>query len=118
MANADRDSALVTIANGQSLSDAADVRRQRIVGILMPASWTTASLTFQGSHDGTTYRDVYDGDGNELTVPAAASRAIGLNAEQQLTLCGWNFLKVRSGTAGSAVNQGAARELTLTLEPL
>lgn len=104
-----------TIANGASLSDVVelpDVAGFYVMGIQMPAAWTAASLTFQGSADGGAYGDVYDVDGTEVTVTTAAGRYITLDPA---TLAGLTFLKVRSGTAAAAVAQGAERKITLLL---
>ena len=48
-----------TIANGASLSDGQSLGGRTPAIIMMSAAWTAASLTFQGSHDGTTYYDLY-----------------------------------------------------------
>lgn len=101
-----------TIANGTALSDAVNLQSHRIFALQMPASWTTAGLTFQGSYDGVTYADVYDESGTEVTVAAAASRFIILDPAKFL---GLQKLKIRSGTTGSPVNQAAAREIYLVL---
>lgn len=102
----------VTIANGASLSGVADLTGFMLAGIQMPAAWTAASLTFQVSIDGTTYTDMYATDGTEVTVTgAAASRFLAFVPSD---FAGARYLKVRSGTTGSPVNQGAARTLILS----
>lgn len=106
----------VSIANGASLSDAGNLGPFRLVGIVMPATWTAANLTFQVSDDaGTTYNNLYDDLGTEVTVTAAASRYIALDPA---VFAGINYLKVRSGTSGSAVNQGGDRTITLVTRPV
>jgi len=108
-----------TIAQGASLSDAVDTGGLTILSILMPATWDAAVLTFQGSLDGVTYGNVYDESGNEYTVQAAASRAIGIDAASPLL--GFRYIKVRSGTAASAVNQTTGdgpRAISLAVRPL
>ena len=102
------------IANGASLSGAVTMTGGRLARITMPAAWTAASLTFQASSDGATYGDLYDKDGVEYTVSAAASREIIIPLVDFL---GVAYLKVRSGTSGTPVNQGAARTLKLVLVP-
>ncbi len=100
----------LTVASGQSLSASIDIKDQPIVAIEMPASWTTANLTFQGSNDGTTFKDVYNLDGDEYKITAAASRYIVLSPfEFQWA----RYIKVRSGTTGTPVSQGADRTLVL-----
>jgi len=106
----------VTIANGESLSAAANLDRLALVGIVMPSGWTAADLTFQAceTYDGT-YVDIYDTGGNEVTVTTAASRWIAIAPQDFLSA---RFLKVRSGGAGAAVNQAADRTITLILRPV
>lgn len=100
-----------TIANGASLSGAVDLGTKRLARINMPSSWTTANLTFQVSADGTNYANLYDATGTEKTVQAAASRAIILDFSEWI---GARYIKVRSGTSGTPVNQGAERILQLS----
>jgi hypothetical protein len=104
----------VTIASGQSLSPAFDAGAGRLAALVMPAAWTAAAITFQGSADGSTYADLYDDQGNEATVQAAASRAIALDVLAPL-VGAFRYLKVRSGTGGAPVNQAAARAIGYAL---
>jgi len=106
------DVATATIANGASLSGAVDCSAGRLGAIVMPASWTTANLTFSSSVDGVTYNDKKDSVGNEYTVTAAASQFITLNPQDFLHD---RYIKIRSGTSGTPVNQGAARSITVSL---
>jgi len=95
-----------TIANGASLSDAINLRGEVLVGIEMPAAWTAANLTFQASMDNATYLNVYSAAGAELVVTAAASQFIWVDPSN---FAGCRWIKVRSGTSGTPVNQGAER---------
>ncbi len=107
--------ASAVIANGTSLAAAVNLGAGRLAGIQMPAAWDAANLTFQVSQDGVTYQNLYDATGAEIVVTAAAARYIALN--QQLWT-GINFLKVRSGTSVTPVNQTAARSVVLIATPL
>jgi len=98
------------IASGTSLSPAVAVSNGRLIALQMPAAWTAAVLTFQGSMDGTTYTDLYDSLGSEISVTVAAAHGIALDVT---AFAGWQWLKIRSGTGASAVNQGADRTLLL-----
>jgi hypothetical protein len=100
------------IASGASLSGIIRCNDGLPAAIAMPSTWTTASLTFQGSADGVTFLDLYDSAGNEITVTAAASRLIVFHPAD---LCGLVALKVRSGTSGTPVNQAADRTLSVVL---
>lgn len=116
----------VTILSGASLSEEVDVRHFQIVAIQMPTSWTTAALTFQarpGAADVTpkaneTLQNVYDDAGTEVSVAAADDRYIALTGAKLDALTSVGALKIRSGTAGSPVNQDADRTLVLVLAPL
>lgn len=105
--------ASVTIANNASLSGAVELGSARLVGIEMPGAWTTAGITFQVSSDGTNFSDLYD-DSTERTYAVAASRYVAVPLDKWT---GIRHIKVRSGTAGSPVNQGAARVIKLSLLP-
>jgi hypothetical protein len=98
-----------TIANGESLSGAIPVAPLVPIGIIMPASWTTAGLSFAVSVDDTNFYPLQDMSA-EVTAAAAAGQYIALLPS---TFIGIVSLKIRSGTAGSPVNQGAARTLIL-----
>lgn len=105
----------VTIANGASLSDAADIEAKTLIAIDMPSSWTTANLTLQASIDNSTWDNVFDSTGTEVTISAAASRFILLNPADYVSV---RYLKVRSGTSGTPVNQGGARTITLVVRAI
>lgn len=103
------------IDNGASLSAAVDLGNNRLSRVVIPAAWTTANLTFQTSADGTTYTDLYDAAGTEYTVTVGgALRSIVIPLADFI---GVRYVKVRSGTTGSAVTQGAARSIILVCVP-
>lgn len=102
-----------TIASGESLSG--EIRLPEgffLTGVQTPSAWTTTAsgCTFQVSVDGTTYTDAYDETGTEITFQAAASRWIRLPELGAL-----RFVKIRSGTSGTPVNQAGARTLNLSI---
>lgn len=102
------DTMVARIAASASLSGAVEIGDALAVAIHMPATWTTAGITFQASFDGTTYNNVYDDAGNEVTISAAASRAIVILTN---VLTPFKYIKIRSGTSGAAVTQAAERIL-------
>jgi hypothetical protein len=100
------------IASGQSLSGVIDFNDPdvRPCGLLMPAAWTAAGLTFQGSIDGSTFGNIYLSSGAEYAVTADASLFIPLDSTQ---FAAAQFLKIRSGTNSVPVTQGANRTITV-----
>lgn len=107
----------VIIQAGQSLSAAINVGEREVVGILIPAGWTAANLTFQANHDGeSAFLNVHDSAGTELTVTAAASRYIAFTESIRTAFEGIRNLKVRSGTAGTPVNQASSITIQLLVK--
>jgi hypothetical protein len=102
----------VTITNGTSLSAAVDLGGLTLVGVLLPATWTAAGISFQaGEPTGTTFGKLVNSAGTEVT-------AAGLTGGEYVTLdpnamYGYRHVKVRSGTNGTPVNQGADRVVRL-----
>lgn len=106
-----------TIANGTAITAAIDLLNGRLVGVQL-ASWTAANLTFQVSFDGTTFADLFDDGGNEVTVTTGGADRVLLFRSNLVDLFrGAQKIKVRSGTTGVPVNQGAERTLRLFLAP-
>ena len=100
----------VVIANGESLSTALDLDGGVLEGFIMPAAWTAATVSFEGSMDDTTYYECGDGTA-EVSLVADAGWLISIGAG---TIHGLGrYVKVRSGTSVLPVNQGAARTITL-----
>ena len=97
-----RNIVIATIANGANLSDAVNLRGEVLVGVRMCAVWDAANLTFQVSMDDVTYLNAYSGAGAEHVVTAAASRHIWVDPN---AFAGYRWLKVRSGTVGTPVDQ-------------
>lgn len=113
-----------TIASGSSLTSAVRIGGGvdqagnttpdsfHLFAIIFPSAWTAANATFQISADGTTFVDLYDADGTETIAQADASRAVHLDPA---IFSAVPYLKIRSGTSGTPVNQAADRVLTLVL---
>lgn len=97
------------------LSDAINFGGGTISSIAMSTGWTDASLTFQGSLDGTNYYDVYTSTGGEVSYSTTASRALVFDP---IFWAAFSSIKVRSGTAAIPVAQAAARTLTIGLQAL
>ncbi len=104
----------VKILQGASITAAIDLGGQRLAAIQTPAAWTAANFTFQvGVGDGAdsaVYANMFDSGGNEYTVTAAASETIML---PYADFIGIRYIKIRSGTNGTPVNQAADRLLLL-----
>lgn len=119
----------VTIANGASISGAANVVNTSVVALVTPAAWTAAGIGFHASYDnGTTYVQVaipdytasppFGLDEYEILaadVPTAEAYYIAIPPE---LLLGASHVKVRSQTAGTPVNQNAERTVRLVVRDI
>lgn len=109
----------VTIANGASVSGEIDLSKTCLIGLVMPAAWTTAAVTIEVSVDGgATYTGLaYDDTGtqcNSIASPVAGSAyALSLSG-----LLPYGTARIRSGTTATPVNQGADRTIQIITRPL
>lgn len=110
------ENAVASILNGQSLSGAISLGGVRLFGLVMPAAWTAAVVTFQASFDnGATWVSMYDASGNELSVTVGASRYVALDP---VYFAAVPMIRLRSGTAAAPVNQGQDSPISLVLRSI
>ncbi len=95
----------VTIANGATLSSAVDLDGLGLVGIIMPAAFTGATIGFMVSPDNSTFTDLYTTANTIIAMSVTQGRAYAMQAGD---LAGFRYLKIKS-----ASSEGAARTLTL-----
>jgi hypothetical protein len=95
-----------TILNGAALSNAINLRGEVLVAVRMPAAWTAAGITFQVSMDNVTYLNAYAAGGGEVALVVVAAHHVWLDPAAYM---GFRWIKVRSGTGGTPVNQLAER---------
>lgn len=109
-----------TIANAGSLSGTIALDGFVLMAIQMPAAWTAADITFDGSVDGTTFSPVFDDSGTEVKITAAAAATLAgkvcVNASLLEKLAALYAIRIRSGVSGATVAQGAARSFSLVLK--
>lgn len=104
-----------TIAASAYLSNAIKIEDYTNIAIQIPSAWTTAGISFAGcsTSDGT-FGSIYGDDGQEITIDVAASRAIALDVFKK-AIKNFPYIKIRSGTSGTPVNQAAERAITIYL---
>jgi len=109
---------ITTIAAGATgLSGAIDLEDYEEIALEMPLAWTTANITLQAAKESAgQYKDVYDDAGTEVSITAAGSRIIVLGTATKAAIKALRFIKLRSGTSGSAVNQTTNREIIVHLK--
>jgi len=102
----------VTILDGASLSDEITIEDSVLVAIQTDSGWDLAAISFQARSGGNALGDLKF-EGSELTANAIA--ALDYVTLTPGKFAGVQFLKLRSGTSGAAVNQTGDSVITLTL---
>ena len=100
-----------TIAAGGSLSNAVLLGDYTLSGLLFPAGWTAASISYQTSFDGgLTWYELNDSTGAAISLPAttAAGTYYAIDVRNP-SLTGLTMIKIRSGSVGTPVTQASAR---------
>jgi hypothetical protein len=107
-----------TIPNGASVTGTIDCNSRAILGFVAPAAWTAAALNAEVSVDGVTWSTAaYDSAGAAVgswsSITAGAGYAFDLNG-----MIPWRYIRLRSGTSGVPVAQGADRVFSVIQRPL
>lgn len=102
-----------TIAAGESLSDGVDCSAGEIVRITVPQEYTPANLTFQVSSDGNFYNDLFDAEGDVITIAAKPNSGIVIGARWVRSI---GFIKLRSGSRDHPVDQHVDCKFAIAIE--
>lgn len=104
----------VTIPAGVSgISGAVPLGDKTLVGIVIPANWVTASLSFQASADDTNFGELLDSTATAIAITSVTGGALVVIALDPTKWRGVRTIKVRSGTSAAPVNQTNSPVLTL-----
>lgn len=99
---------------GATLSEGIDISAGNIVRITTPDGWTPANMTFQISTDGGGYNDLYDAEGNEITIVVRGDNSAIIVRDDWSRHINW--IKFRSGTAKHPVPQEQGRLFAVAVE--
>jgi hypothetical protein len=102
----------VTIPAGETESNSVDLSTGGLMAILSPLEWTPANVSFLVSADNVSFRNMYDGHGNEVIHPMGANRSTII--DPSLT-AGAIYVKIRSGPAQNPIVQADDRIFTLVI---
>lgn len=111
------DKQVVTITAGASQSTVIDKSHYKNMLIIMPAAWSAANITFLVSDNPTTgFVMLVDDAGTEVALTTVTiSTAITMTSTDKEALESAMFIKLRSGTNATPVNQTAGAEITVIL---
>ena len=87
---------ILTIASGQTVSDAFDAREFAAFGVVIPATLTGSTISFQVSHDGVTFQALHKNTSDvawSITVTDAKCYPLPSDLES------WPFFKIVSASA-------------------
>ena len=103
-------------AGNTGLSETIDLGSTTLFAIEMPDAWQAAAITFLASSTKNgTFKSVYDDSGTEVTIASAnisAGRFI-VPDSVAIKLAPFRYLKLRSGTAATPVNQTVDRQFSI-----
>ncbi len=100
-----------TISSGQTNSDEQDIVDAKYVGLIMPATWTEADITFQVTNvSGGTWRDLLTDEGIPIRLKVRAAQAYAID-RYAYGLAPWRFLRIVSSVA-----QGAQRLILIVIK--
>lgn len=101
----------IDISEDDDLTAAFNFQDFRLMTIHTPSGWDAANIVFSVSNtqDGT-FSDLYDADGNQIVITAAASRALGVTGAQGAALAPCHWVKI-----GTTAGQTADRSLIVEM---
>ncbi len=107
---------------GSALSLPVDIVGKRLVGIIVPAGWASASMTFSvAPAEGPIFYDMYDQAGIEFSVSPVAGKFMPLglqltyDSDSDSPFSNIEKIRIRSGTAEAPVNQTSEQIIGLVL---
>ena len=100
----------VTISSGQTASSSVDLLGRGLVGMILPAAFTGATITFQMSTDNSTFYAIYNTSNTQLSATVTQGRAYFFTPGDFIAA---RYLKLVSGSA-----EGADRTITLIMREL
>lgn len=103
----------LTIAGAASLSAATTVLNKVSPSNLVMDGWTSAVMSFDVSMDGVTFVPLLDITGEEYVTAdlnVVNTGTVGLPLDATV-FRGWKYMKIRSGTKGTPVNQASLRTI-------
>lgn len=104
------EAASLSISAGSSISGCLITAGRPLISLLMPTSWTAASISFDGAAcPGGTMYPIFDDGGTEVAIPTSGCRLIANQSRLEKLSNVWAF-RIRSGCgAASVVDQASAR---------
>lgn len=105
----------LTIASGSTTSISVDMSSYGeavgLVGFIMPAAFTGASLSFKVSQDDVTYSALNDSSNTLVSITVTAGTAYAFKQDIRSCLDPWRFIQFVS-----ASSEGSARTIVLMVE--
>ena len=101
------------ISVGETNTPGVDLHNRTLLGIIMPSGWDAASLQLEVSVDaGDWFTNLFDSANSPVGVWSSFTLG-GVYALDPLAMLPYQFIRFRSGTAGSPVIQTAQRNFIL-----
>lgn len=110
--NVMREAKTLTIPLNGSVTQTLDVAYTTLIGFIIPSAWTAAGLTIEVSHDNITWVQPKDSFGSTVGYYSDITASTAYATDVQ-SLLPWRYLRLRSGTTATPINQTAARNIVV-----
>ena len=105
----------MTIPSGDSVSGVLALNGDSPVAFHAPSAWTTAAMQIEATINGTDWITVINDEVGSTTGNYSALTANAGYAVDFKSFLGYRGIRLRSGSAGSPVNQAADRVFTVSV---
>ena len=113
-----RTSVSLDFSSGASVSQVLDLQYTNLVGFIMPAAWTAATVSIDVSTDNAIWSTAVYGPTGTAISTWAAPTAGAAYAVDAMAMLGFRYIRLRSGTVGAPVVQTAIRTFTMLTLPI
>jgi len=109
------------IPPNEALSGCVDIGGFNLVALEMPEGWAGTAITFQAKANRVPdeqatpedWDNVYDDTGTEVSITVASNRVVVIGTVTKSAIGALRYIRIRSGTSTTPVNQNPAREIKL-----
>lgn len=114
-----RTTAVAVISPGESVSDTIDLKSDSLLAFVAPTTWSTAALNFEVSVNNLDWNvlGITDPDGTLRSNWSSLTPSMVYTVDAG-SLLAWRYVRLRSGTHSSPVNQSAQCNFTIVMRAL
>lgn len=93
-----------TIDDAATVSEIVNLGGLRAFGVNIPATVAGANITFEGSDDGVTFKQIYKNDNTALSLAITAAKFVGFG-DLIPYFAPWQYVRVTTDSAASGADE-------------